>query len=171
MAKEYLANFKGEGTLYEQYIELVKIIINDNVDKDILTKYLLFLYENKDNKDLLRYENIDSYDEEIKYYRVCFTRQELINKFNYKKDNDEKTEFLLLLKKISNKQITEGNISYIFKDLEEIKDNLSTFNQPIEFSNKELYFYMHKVTLTLEILKKKKRINYKVLKIYKHQSN
>ena len=171
MAKEYLANFKGEGTLYEQYIELVKIIINDNVDKDILTKYLLFLYENKDNKDLLRYENIDSYDEEIKYYRVCFTRQELINKFNYKKDKDEKTEFLLLLKKISNKQITEGNISYIFKDLEEIKDNLSTFNQPIEFSNKELYFYMHKVTLTLEILKKKKRINYKVLKIYKHQSN
>ena len=157
MAKKYLANFKREGNLYEQYIELVKIIINDNVDKDILTKYLLFLYENKDNKDFLNYENIDSYDEEIKYYRVCFTQQELINKFNYKKDNDEKTEFLLLLKKISIKQISEENISYIFKDLEEIKENLSTFNQPIEFSNKELYFYMNKVTLALEILKKKEK--------------
>ena len=153
-AKTYFQNFKKEGTIYEQYINLVKIIINDNVDKTILTKYLLFLFENKDS---LTDENIDSFEDEIKYYKVCFTQQELLNIFKFKKDNDEKTEFLLLLNKISNRQVTEGNITYIFKDLEEIKENLSTFNQPIEFSNKELYFYMNKATLTLEILKKKEK--------------
>ena len=163
IAKKYLENFHEEGPLYKQYIELIKIIINDNVEKDILMKYLSFLYKNKD-KEELKDENINSYDEEIKYYKVCFTPQELIEKFNYRKDKDEKTEFLFLLQEISNRQINEQNISNSFKDLEDIKENISTFNQPIEFNNKELYFYMNKVTLAIEILKKKDKNKFKSIK-------
>ena len=156
LAKKYLENFHEEGPLYKQYIELIKIIINDNVEKDILIKYLQFLNKNKD-KEELKDENINSYDEEIKYYKVCFTPQELIEKFNYKKDKDEKAEFLSLLLEISNKQIDEQDDSNNFEDLKEFKENISTFNQPIEFNNKELYFYMNRATLAIEILKKQEK--------------
>ena len=80
-----------------------------------------------------------------------------MDNFIYKKENDEKTEFLLLLKQISQKQISKENIYSNFEDLGKIKENLSTFNQPIDFTNKELYFYMNKEMIILEILKQKKR--------------
>ena len=151
-AEEYLKNFEEKGTLYEQYINLVKIIINDNVEKKILIKYLKFLKLNYEKLiENNNPENIDSYDDEIKYYKVCFTKKELIDNFEYYKENDEKTEFILLLNQISNEKITEENIEYIFQDLEKIKEKISTFNQPVEFTNKELYFYMNKASLIFEI--------------------
>ena len=165
IAKKYLKDFKEKGTLYEQYINLVKIIINDNVEKKILIKYLKFLKLNYEK--LIKNENpdnIDSYDDEIKYYSVCFTKQELIDNFEYNKEKDEKTEFLLLLNQISKKNITEQNFDYIFEDLEKIKDKLPTFNQPIEFTNKELYFYMNKASIIFEILKKKEKKQIKTIK-------
>ena len=147
-----MEKLKEEGTLYEQYIKLIKILIKDNVNKDILLKYLLFLKDNyeklKDNK------NIESYEDERKYYSVCFNQQELVDKFQYKKEKDEKTEFLLLLKTISDERIT---IDSIISELKKNKQSLRAFNQPIEFNNRELYFYMCKSIVPLEILKNKKK--------------
>ena len=164
-AEEYLRNFEEKGTLYEQYINLVKIIINDNVEKKILIKYLKFLKHNYEKLiENNNPENIDSYDDEIKYYKVCFTKKELVDNFEYNKENDEKTEFLLLLKQILKKNITKENIKYIFQDLEKVKEKISTFNQPIEFTNKELYFYMNKASLIFEILKNKDKERIEIIK-------
>ena len=123
---------------------------------------MLFLKNNYEK--LPKIENIISYNDEINYYKVCFTPQELMDIFTYKKENDEKTEYFLLLNQISQKQITKENLHFIFDDLEKIKENLSTFNQPIDFTNKELYFYIHKATIIIEILKQKEKKNLQKLK-------
>ena len=161
-AAEYFRDYQEKGTIYEQYINLVKIIIMDNVNTKILTKYLQFLKKNKD--ELTKFENVDSYEDEIKYYKMCFSKKELIDNFKFIKELDEKEEFLLLLNNISNIQITEENIDYIFQVLDKIKDNLSRFNQPVEFTNKELFIYINRASLALEILKKKEKKKIQTIK-------
>ena len=45
---------------------------------------------------------------------------------------------------------------------------MTTFNQPIDFNNKELYFYISKVIICMGLIKEKK-INMNILKIYSMQ--
>ena len=154
-AEKLLNDFKEEGSLNEQYIQLIKILIKDNVNKKILIKYLKFLQKN--NEELKKVDNVELYDKEIEYYRVCFTKDELMQEFEYKTEKDEKFEFLSLLDEISKQHITEKDMdmdSFLSK-FEKIKKNLTTFNQPVEFDNKELYFYISKVIISLEILREK----------------
>ena len=152
LAENELKKINEDDTTYNQYIQLIKIIIKDNVNKNVLLKYLSFL-KNNDEK-LKRYENIELYYDEIKYYSVCFTPKELVDNFNYKKQYDEKKEFILFLQTISNEK---EKINSIISILENVEKNLTNFNQPIEFKNRELYFYMNKVIIALEILKYKNK--------------
>ena len=154
MAKQELKDFKEEGSLYEQYIQLIKILIKDNVSEDIVEKYLSFLKQN--NGQLKGYHNIEPYNKEIKYYSVCFTPEQLSHKFDYyDKKEDEKTQFVSLLNEIVEKTIDENNIDSFLSKYEKIKQNITTFNQPVEFNNKELYFFVSKIILSLEILREK----------------
>ena len=153
-AKKLLSDFNEKVPLYEQYIQIIKMLINDNVNKEILEKYLRFLNENY--KHLMKNENIESDKQETKYYSVCFTPQELKDKFGYLKEKDEKVEFLELLKEISEAEITEQNINSFLSKYEKIKQNITTFNQPIDFNNKELYFYISKVIICMGLIKEKK---------------
>jgi len=163
IAENELKIFNEDGTIFEQYIKLIKILIKDNINKNILIKYLKFLKKN--DEKLKPYENIiEFYSTEIKYYSVCFTPKELMDNFYYKKKNDEKSSFIHFIKKIS--QDTR-NIDLIISKLKKVKNNLSTFNQPIDFNNKELYFYMNKAIISLEMLKYENKVE----KIKKIQSS
>ena len=148
-----LKKFNEEDIIYKQYIQLIKIIIKDNINKNILLIYLKFLKSNDEN--LKKYENIELYSDEIQYYSVCFTPKELMVNFDYKKPVDEKNKFISFLQTISKDKENINSIILISKD---IKKNLTTFNQPIEFTNSELYFYMNKVIIALEILKNENSI-------------
>ena len=152
-AQKELEDFKEEGPLSEQYIQLIKILIKDNVNKDILTKYLQFLQNNE--KELTKIDNVEFYDKEIEYYKVCFSKDELMDKFKYSTEKNEQFEFLSLLNEITQQKITEKDMDSFLSKFEKIKKNLTTFNQPVEFDNKELYFYISKVIISLEILREK----------------
>lgn len=165
MAIDEFKALKSEGTLYDQFIALVKIIIKDNVTKDILKKYLLFLRQNYNS--LKEYDNIESYNDEIKYYDVCFTKQELIDIFDYEKEKSEKDKLLVLLKYISDYKIEQADIKNFLSKLGLNEDNLTTFNQPIDFNNKELSCYMFRAIISLQIIKYEDNID----KIKKIQSS
>ena len=153
-AKKLLRDFDEKVSLYEQYIQIIKMLINDNVNKKILEKYLRFL--DKNYEKLKENENIESDEQETKYYSVCFTPKELKDKFKYPKEKDEKLVFMELLKEISDAEITEKNVNSFLSKYEKIKQNIITFNQPIDFNNKELYFYISKVIICMGLIKEKK---------------
>ena len=165
-AKKLLRDFDEKVSLYEQYIQIIKMLINDNVNKKILEKYLQFL--DKNYEKLKENENIESDEQETKYYSVSFTPKELKDKFKYPKEKDEKLVFMELLKEISDAEITEKNVNSFLSKYEKIKQNIITFNQPIDFNNKELYFYISKVIICMGLIKEKK-INMNILKIYSMQ--
>ena len=149
-----MEDLKEKGTIYEQYIKLIKILIKDNVDKNILTKYLQFLKQN--NEQLKIIDNVELFCNEIKYYSVCYTKDELMHNFEYSVEKNEELEFFSLLDTISNQKLDEKNIDSFLSKFDPLKKNLTTFNQPVEFENRELYFYISKVIISLEILREKK---------------
>ena len=151
MAIKELDEFKFKGNLIEQYKNLILIMIKDNTYENLLKVYLGFLKANKEN--LTNIENIDSYDEEIKYYSVFFTQDELWNDFGYTKEKNEKDRFLYLLKEFSGKNFEKEDYGNFLSRFQISEENLSTFNQPIDFKNKELYFYTCRAIISIEILK------------------
>ena len=145
-----------KGTLIEKYLALVKIMIKDNTNREVLKKYLLFLKDNYE-KLIEIYKNysdyIESYNDEIKYYQIYFTKKELNDNFNYKKELNEKEKFQKLVNYIANSELENKEIDKILDKIEINKNNLIIFNQPIEFNNKELFYYMNSALISLEIEK------------------
>jgi len=160
-AKKELEDLNEKGTIYAQYIQLIKILIKDNVNKKILTKYLQFLKQN--DEQLKKFDDVELFDEEIEYYSVCYSKDELMDNFGSTKEKSEKSKFLSLLDTISKQILDEKDIDSFLSKFKVIKQNLTTFNQPVEFENKELYFYISKVIISLEILREKKN-NFEYLK-------
>ena len=156
MAKIEINNCHDKDTLFKQYLALVKIMIKDNTNRDVLKKYLLFL---KDNYEKLIYidknynDYIESYNDEIKYYQICFTKKELNENFDYYKEFSEKEKFQKLVNYIANFDLENTEIDKVLDKLEINKNNLITFNQPIGFDNEELFYYMNSALISLEIEK------------------
>ena len=96
---------------------------------------------------------IEDYKDEIKYYEVCFQKDEFFDIFNIRKSKSEKEEFVSLLKTASNlfkkcleeNKIIDGII--IFKNSLTKTNKLQYFNQPIPFNNKELFFFKCRVNI------------------------
>ena len=105
MAEIEINDYHEKNTLSEQYLALVKIMIKDNTNIEVLKKYLLFLKHNYE-KLMDIYNNyseyIESYNDEIKYYQICFTKKELNDNFDYYKELSEKEKFLKLVNYIAN---------------------------------------------------------------------
>ena len=93
---------------YKDYIEILKLLILDNTNKEILEKYIIFLKENnelfkKDNlKDMPNYEN------EIECYKICFSVEECEKYFGKGiKNKSEKENLKNFLKFIISKEDNE----------------------------------------------------------------
>ena len=112
------------------------MLIKDNTNKVLITKYLKFLKENENKIDS---QFIVRYEEEYKYYKIMFEKDELVkNKFG-SKDLSEKEFFIAFLKSILEVDINKS--AKFFSNINEKLKKTQLFNQPITFDNQELYWY------------------------------
>ena len=131
----------------EIYIEITKLLSIDNTNDALLRIYLLLLksYESK----LIEYfkeENIQKYEEEIKYYEPCFPKEDYKSLFDITKQSEKEIVLNFINKAYSIKHYT-----YNDEDLKtlinQLKNNFPKINQTIEFDcpNEELKWHLIKV--------------------------
>jgi len=130
-----LKNYKAKDTITDEYFHLLEFIIQDNTNKDLIIKYLQFLKKNENNLKGIYFEK---YENELKDYKVLFTKDELQKYLNVTKEKTEKEEFITFINKL-----------LIEKDVQKIKDKIDAskfgiFNQNIYFNNDENEFYWHR---------------------------
>ena len=143
-----IKDYNPEETIEEEYIQLLSLLIQDNTNKILIKKYLLFLQKNESKlKNLLK---IEAYEEEYNYYSVIFTCDEIKNNFNKIKLLSEKEKFINLLKEI--KDLSENNYNKYKNAID--KSKLGRFNQKIDFyQNYELYWYRNTNLLLYSLTK------------------
>ena len=140
---------------------ILKLVIKDNTNKELMLNYLKFLKDNKIKTN----ENIN-YDDEYECYNVMFENNDLKRYGLEEKQIMEIEKFINFLKRI--KELDENDkkqIEDLNKDVTNILTKLQIFNQPINFDNRELYWYRNLVNVYLDlnsIIKKEENI--KILK-------
>ena len=138
--KEYLNNkiIKGkEKDFFEEYIEIIKLILLDETNKDIAKLYLDFI---KNNEISVKNYGLITYNEELKKYKLLFTIDEKKKIAPGIKEKSEKEKFILFLEKLSLIKDDNG-IKIFYNEIDKISKSVEYFNYPIEFSNKELFYY------------------------------
>ena len=89
---ESLKNELDDKTIVNYYLEIVKLLAIDNTNEKLLEIYLLFLqlYE----KYLIGnfgINNIEKYEDEVKYYSVCFSKDEYKELFDLDKITEKES--------------------------------------------------------------------------------
>ena len=149
---EYIKNRsknKEQKDFIQEYIELMHLILLNETNKDIVILYLNFL---KDNEISIRNNNLMSFKEEIKKYKLLFTIDEINNIEKGIKEESEKEKFISFLTKLS-KVNNNNKVKIIYKEIENESKLIKYFNYPIEFSNQELFYYKLYVLLIMSIKK------------------
>ena len=123
------------------YFQLLKMLIKDNTNKKLVGKYLKLLNE---NKETINFEGKESFKDEYEGFKHLFTPNELKSlnlkvKEQPEKELSEKEEFYVIINKIMT--INEFNYSFYKNNIKEVVEKIQLFNQPIEMSNPELYWY------------------------------
>ena len=139
-------NFKD---IKEEYIFYLQLLIRDNTNKTLIKKYLNFL--NKNQEQLKNSFNIETYEDEIQYYKVCFKKEELNEYFNEQKELSEKESVINFLSNLINIKNKMEFFEFKNNKIDGLK-NISFFNQPIDTNNEELFFYKNKIALYYDIL-------------------
>ena len=134
----------------EQYLYYLKLLIRDNTNKLLIKEYLKFLKLNE-NEIKKRFKNLEEYQNEILFYKVCFSQDEL-KELGEGKDKSEKQEFIQLLQDLNDIKNLANICS--FQRLRNI-DEISFFNQPIDLNNEELFYYKSKTALCFNIMTNK----------------
>ena len=142
-----LKSINESSQIKKLYIEITKLLSIDNTNDDLLRIYLLCLklYENKLIEDL-KEDCIEKYENEVKYYTPCFSKEDYRELFNIIK----KSEKELVLNFINNAYDIK-KYDYNNEDLKRLIENLDVnfpkFNQPLEFDspNDELKWHLIKV--------------------------
>ena len=144
------------------YLELIKLLILDNTNQILVDTYLLFLKKFEDK--LIYYfqeEKIEKYEDEVKYYSPCFSKE--VYKELFEK-NKESEKFILL--QFIDKACLFSSFSLKDKKfldfIEKIKIDFPNFNQPLgfDFENNELKWHL----LKKHIFSTFKKINTKEIK-------
>ena len=152
----------------ELYIEIVKLLAIDNTNKKLLEIYLLFLYL-YENFLIESYneKNIEKYANEVKYYSVCFNKNEYKIFFNENKTNEKEVllEFLNKANKLNNFNYNNPIFQQFLDDYKDKLTNFPDFNQPIgyDFYNDELKWFMLKMQTFIVFNNLKSKPDYKVL--------
>ena len=133
--KIQLNNYSKSTYVREEYLQLLKMVIKDNTNKDLIKKYLLFIKSNEKELQAIFNEFYETYEKESQYYSILFTQD---NSFKIDKTS-QKNLFISLLTNILN--IKGNNIDTFHKGIQKELDELIIFNQPITYDNKELYWH------------------------------
>ena len=123
------------------YISILNLLIKDNTNKKLIIKYLKFLQNLEKNKIKLIYKT-ESFENEYEKYKIMFRDDELKAEEFDGKSSKEKDVFINLLERIKSFDYKDKDKLETFKnDVEYTLKNLQLFNQPIDLSNDELYWY------------------------------
>ena len=158
---EVLNELKSKDFDCSDYIKIINLLIKDNTNEDLIIKYLQFLKDLKENKIKLEYET-ESFDNEYEKYKIMFTDNILKSKGFDGKSICEKDIFINLLQRINDFDEKNTDKLKAFKDdVDNTLKNLQLFNQPIDLSNEELYWYKNTFVVYFslkEILKNENKI-------------
>ena len=125
------------------YIQLLKMVIKDNTNKDLIEQYLKMLQKDKVKTIIIDFEGKEIYDDEYEKYKNMFTINELKSYGLKEKAMSQKDDFLNFLQEILGKQ--EDDIENFKETIKNELENLQLFNQAIDFENEELYWYRNKL--------------------------
>ena len=147
------------GSIKEEYIFYLNLLIKDETNIELLEKYLIFL---KKNEDFLEKENIlhEKFFDELEYYSVFFEKDKLKNLFGDYKFESEKTKLINLVNDYYI-NLKNNTLEKFKKELNE-KNERRYFNQPISLKSKELLYYDCYIDIFLHICESggiKKKLN------------
>lgn len=132
----------------DKYIEILKLLIRDNTNKDLINIYLSFIQENE--KVLkIEFENyFEGFNDEKEIYGAFFDEDEFQRRFNTKKINFEKQNVLEILENIINlgkNDDTNKITSFQNLAIKLIKkyEKFLCFNHPINDENSEELIYLN----------------------------
>ena len=135
--REEIKKIKTFNSIKEEYMFYLNLLIMDETNVDLLSKYLSFLQKNEKyfEKEKIPHEK---FNDEIKYYSIFMDKNEIKKEFGNDFES-EKTKLINLLENYSN-SIKNKNIDEFRNKLKE--ENIGRqFNQPITCSSKEIIYY------------------------------
>ena len=132
-----LKNYSKKTDVKEEYLALLKMVIKDNTNKELIKIYLKFLESNQTQLQKYYNDNYETYEEESKYYSILFLQDNKID--NHLNKLFQKELFIQLLKEIVN--INKETIDKFTKDIDDKLKKFIIFNQPITYNNQELYWH------------------------------
>ena len=153
----------------KDYIQLLKLIIQDNTNIDLIIEYLKYLKKNEEELKLKYGDNIEYFNEEYENYKIILNNNQLKENDFEEKICPQKKVFMDLLERINNLKYNEddneivniNNINTINNDInnennnkkenddqlnifineiDELIKHLQLFNQPIDITNTESYW-------------------------------
>ena len=132
------------------------LVLIDNTNKDIVKLYLNFI---KNNSAFIQENKLLPYNKEIHKYKVIFSIDEINQIEKNIKNKSQKEIFLDYLNEISSLDLKKNyEIVKFLKESKAILNKLFLFNTPIEFNNKELFFYKCYYNILYENSKQEKGI-------------
>ena len=139
-----------EFNIKNNYIKIVCLLLIDNTNKDIVKLYLNFI---KKNSNFINENKLLTFEKEINKYKILFTVDEIKQFGNNIKNKSQKVIYLEYLRKIISINLkNKTDIENFLKETKKNFNNLFLFNTPIEFDNKELFYYKCYYNLLYEIL-------------------
>ena len=159
----------NQDNFMKEYLRIIELLLMNNTDKDIVSLYLNFI---KENEIYVKSYNFDTFDNEIKIYIFVLTINETEKFQKGLKLQSGKDIIINFLTELSNiDDNNEKKINDFFTKAEDESKKIIYFNYPIEFSNKELYYYKIYILLILQINKVKKDSSKSKDDIYKYIRN
>ena len=147
---EEIDKFTEEEIINVTYKKYLMLIIKDNTNKDLIIKYLTYL---KKYDTIIEFKFIEKFKNEFEYYKVMFENRELVDKELDQKEKSEKELFFELLKDIIKIDIKNYENDDNYKKIKKRFTNIPTFNQPITFDNKELYWHRNSFVIYFTLKK------------------
>ena len=138
----------------ERYIEIYKLLLLNDTDKDIVHLYLDFI--NK-YSSFIEKNKRKTFEEEKNKYKILFFE----NEWGYK-TKSEKTYFIEYLKELSESK----DYNKLYQEAKSALEKVYHFNYPIEFYNLELFYYKLYILLIGEIVMAYENTSKKYLKNY-----
>ena len=157
---EKIRNKFNNNVILDYYKEIIKLLSIDNTNVKLLEIYLLLLqlYE----KDLIinfGEDNIEKYDDEVKYYSVCFSKENYKELFNFDKTSEKELllNFLNTINQFDNFNYDNIKFKNYLLEFKKNSKKFPDFNQPIEFDcdNNELKWFNAKIHVFASFLELK----------------
>ena len=149
--------------IQKKYIFLLKLLINDNTNKELVKKYLEFLRDNKEELKKIFIDYFEEFEDELDYNSKVLTVEEK-NQLYKATVESEKDKFLKLFDSINgynkdkNEDLTKFR-NYLKECDNYFENDISFFNMNLNLLNNELFYYRN-----TNLIKYNLKILYNIIK-------